>query len=188
MNICNAKKSFVSKAIAKFGNDMPQLFVVTLIIPGTPLVATVQYFSRTKSAGAGNLTEAEKLWERFLNSDDEFRKSRFKLPQVAIQTDTDDCRRPLGHPEGRGLQAVHHWQGYPDHILSDALVPRSPRGHLIRHDREAHYVNVSLAVDKFRRQYGLRRGRSDRRAARSSPGLRAVRPHGPVARQRAIRM
>ncbi|KAE9039687.1 hypothetical protein PR003_g4554 [Phytophthora rubi] len=84
MHVCNAKKSFVSKAIAKFGNDTPQLFVVTLIIPGSPLVATVQYFARTKSTGAGGPTEAEKLWERFLNGDDEFRKARFKLiPTIA---------------------------------------------------------------------------------------------------------
>ncbi|POM76342.1 Hypothetical protein PHPALM_6428 [Phytophthora palmivora] len=79
MHICNSKKSFVSKALAKFGNDIPQLFVVTLIIPGSPLVATVQYFARTKSTAAGGPTEAEQLWERFLNGDDEFRNSRFKL-------------------------------------------------------------------------------------------------------------
>ncbi|GMF11267.1 unnamed protein product [Phytophthora lilii] len=79
MHVCSSKKSFVSKAIAKFGNDMPQLFVVTLIIPGTPLVATVQYFAKTKSAAAGGPTEAEELWERFLRSDDAFRNARFKL-------------------------------------------------------------------------------------------------------------
>ncbi|KAG3033061.1 hypothetical protein PC128_g3799 [Phytophthora cactorum] len=79
MHVCSSKKSFASKAIAKFGNDMPQLFVVTLIIPGSPLVATVQYFARTKSSSAEEPTEAEKLWERFLNSDDAFRSSRFKL-------------------------------------------------------------------------------------------------------------
>ncbi|KAE9013442.1 hypothetical protein PF011_g8472 [Phytophthora fragariae] len=49
-----------------------------------PLVTTVQYFARTKSTGAGGPTEAEKLWERFLNGDDEFRKARFKLiPTIA---------------------------------------------------------------------------------------------------------
>eukprot|EP00644_Phytophthora_capsici_P000976 jgi/Phyca11/121158/e_gw1.43.63.1 len=58
---------------------MPQLFVVTLIIPGSPLVATVQYFARTKSSTTEEPTEAEKLWKRFLNSDDAFRSSRFKL-------------------------------------------------------------------------------------------------------------
>ncbi|KAG1707340.1 hypothetical protein DVH05_026532 [Phytophthora capsici] len=79
MHICNSKKSFVSKAMAKYGNDMPQLFVVTLIIPGSPLVATVQYFARTKSSTTEEPTEAEKLWKRFLNSDDAFRSSRFKL-------------------------------------------------------------------------------------------------------------
>ncbi|KAF4041290.1 Transcriptional repressor TCF25 [Phytophthora infestans] len=79
MHVCSSKKSFASKAIAKFGNDVPQLFVVTLIIPGSPLVATVQYFARTKSSGSEDPTEAEKLWERFLNSDDAFRSSRFKL-------------------------------------------------------------------------------------------------------------
>ncbi|KAG3115070.1 hypothetical protein PI124_g6131 [Phytophthora idaei] len=79
MHVCSSKKSFASKAIAKFSNDMPQLFVVTLIISGSLLVATVQYFARTKSSSAEEPTEAEKLWERFLNSDDAFRSSRFKL-------------------------------------------------------------------------------------------------------------
>ncbi|GMF44687.1 unnamed protein product [Phytophthora fragariaefolia] len=59
-------------------------FVVTLIIPGSPLVATVQYFARTLSASPGAPTEAEKLWERFLNSDDEFRKARLKLVPTIV--------------------------------------------------------------------------------------------------------
>ncbi|KAG7390587.1 hypothetical protein PHYPSEUDO_007527 [Phytophthora pseudosyringae] len=79
MHVCSAKKGFVSKATAKFGNDMPQLFVVTLVIPGSPLVATVQYFARTRSASAEEPTAADKLWERFLKSNDAFRNSRFKL-------------------------------------------------------------------------------------------------------------
>ncbi|KAF4323270.1 hypothetical protein BBO99_00001524 [Phytophthora kernoviae] len=47
-HICKSKKSFASKLIAKFGNDIPPLFVVTLIVPGTPTVAGVQYFERLK--------------------------------------------------------------------------------------------------------------------------------------------
>ncbi|KAG2531334.1 hypothetical protein JM16_001094 [Phytophthora kernoviae] len=82
MHICSSKKSFASRAMTKFGNDMPQLFVVALIIPGTPLVATVQYFARTKCVASP--TEAEMLWERFLNADDEFRKARFKLVPTIV--------------------------------------------------------------------------------------------------------
>ncbi|KAG7401803.1 hypothetical protein PHYBOEH_010266 [Phytophthora boehmeriae] len=82
MHICRSRKSFASRAMAKFGNDMPQLFVVALIIPGTPLVATVQYFARVKSAEPP--TEAELLWERFLNADDDFRKARFKLVPTIV--------------------------------------------------------------------------------------------------------
>lgn len=82
LHISNSKKSFVQKALAKFGNDVPQLFVVTLIIPGSPLVACVQYFALKKAAGGARARvhcEGEALWERFLHGDDTFRKNRFKL-------------------------------------------------------------------------------------------------------------
>lgn len=81
LHISQSKKSFVQKAVAKYGNDVPQLFAVTLIIPGTPLVACVQYFALKKEIGAHARVhrEGEALWKRFLNGDDAFRKSRFKL-------------------------------------------------------------------------------------------------------------
>jgi hypothetical protein len=41
-HVCQSKKSFASKALAKYGSDVPPLFVVTLIVPGTPVVAGVQ--------------------------------------------------------------------------------------------------------------------------------------------------
>lgn len=60
---------------------MPQLFVVTLIIPGSPLVACVQYFARKKepTPSVRVNSEGSALWDRFLHGDDEFRKKRFKL-------------------------------------------------------------------------------------------------------------
>lgn len=81
LHISQSKKSFVQKAIAKFGNDVPQLFVVTLLIPGSPLVACVQYFARKKEVNADARVhrEGEALWERFLHGDDTFRKNRLKL-------------------------------------------------------------------------------------------------------------
>jgi hypothetical protein len=81
LHISSRKKSFVQKAIAKYGNDVPQLFVVTLIIPGTPLVATVQIFALKKESAAYPRAnrEVEALWQRFFDGDDEFRKERFKL-------------------------------------------------------------------------------------------------------------
>ncbi|RLN73147.1 hypothetical protein BBJ28_00003140 [Nothophytophthora sp. Chile5] len=78
-HVCKSKKSFASKAVAKYGNDVPPLFVVTLIVPGSPLVAGVQYFARSGASATGDLSEAERLWERFLEGDDGFRKTRFKL-------------------------------------------------------------------------------------------------------------
>ncbi|TYZ58865.1 hypothetical protein PybrP1_000501 [[Pythium] brassicae (nom. inval.)] len=81
LHISQSKKSFVQKAAGKFGNDVPQLFVVTLLIPGSPLVACVQYFARKLEVDAGARVhrEGEALWERFLRGDDTFRKSRLKL-------------------------------------------------------------------------------------------------------------
>lgn len=81
LHISQSKKSFVQKAIRKFGNDVPQLFVATLLIPGSPIVACVQYFARKQEvdASARMDREAEALWERFLHGDDTFRKSRLKL-------------------------------------------------------------------------------------------------------------
>lgn len=81
LHIASSKKSFAQKALAKFGKDVPQLFVVSLIIPGSPLVATVQYFALKKelSANARINKEPEALWKKFLNGDDAFRKERFKL-------------------------------------------------------------------------------------------------------------
>jgi len=66
-HVCQSKKSFASKALAKYGSDVPPLFVVTLIVPGTPVVAGVQYFART---GDAPQSEANALWQRFLESDD----------------------------------------------------------------------------------------------------------------------
>lgn len=75
-HVCKSKKSFASRAIAKYGNEVPPMFVVTLIVPGTPTVAGVQYFART---GGAVQSEANDLWQRFLDSDDAFRKERLKL-------------------------------------------------------------------------------------------------------------
>ncbi|KAE8891138.1 hypothetical protein PF005_g9192 [Phytophthora fragariae] len=75
-HVCKSKKSFASRAFAKFGSDVPPLFVVTLIVPGTPVVAGVQYFART---GDVPQSEANTLWQKFLESDDDFRKERLKL-------------------------------------------------------------------------------------------------------------
>lgn len=83
LHISQSNKSFVQKAIVKYGNDVPQLFAVTLIIPGTPLVACVQYFAfkRDKIGTRSSRVhrEGEALWNRFLAGDDAFRNSRFKL-------------------------------------------------------------------------------------------------------------
>uniref|UniRef100_K3WYM8 Protein ENHANCED DISEASE RESISTANCE 2 C-terminal domain-containing protein n=1 Tax=Globisporangium ultimum (strain ATCC 200006 / CBS 805.95 / DAOM BR144) TaxID=431595 RepID=K3WYM8_GLOUD len=81
MHISQSKKSFVQKALAKYGSDVPQLFVMNIFIPGSPLVACVQYFALKKEV-ASNLRshrEGEALWKRFLEGDDTFRKSRLKL-------------------------------------------------------------------------------------------------------------
>ncbi|GMF11266.1 unnamed protein product [Phytophthora lilii] len=75
-HVSKSKKSFASRAIAKYGSEVPPLFVVTLIVPGTPVVAGVQYFART---GDAPQSEANALWQRFLESDDDFRKERLKL-------------------------------------------------------------------------------------------------------------
>lgn len=83
LHICQNPKSFVQKAIAKFGNEVPQLFVVTLLIPGTPIVACVQYFALKKDVLADR-SEANELWKKFLEADDAFRRERFKLiPSIA---------------------------------------------------------------------------------------------------------
>ncbi len=78
MHICQHKKSFAQKAIAKYGNEVPQIFVVTLIVPGTPIIALVQYFT-LKEELMKSASEASALWKRFITGDDEFRRSRFKL-------------------------------------------------------------------------------------------------------------
>ncbi|KAG4244988.1 hypothetical protein PC116_g7180 [Phytophthora cactorum] len=75
-HVSKSKKSFASRALAKYGSDVPPLFVVTLIVPGTPVVAGVQYFARTPDTPP---SEANALWQRFLESDDNFRKERLKL-------------------------------------------------------------------------------------------------------------
>jgi hypothetical protein len=82
LHVSHSPKSFAQKAIARFGNDVPQLFVVTLLIPGTPVVACVQYFALKSDLPVG--TEALDLWHQFLNGDDSFRSDRFKLiPSIA---------------------------------------------------------------------------------------------------------
>lgn len=80
-HISQSKKSFVQKAIAKYGNDVPQLFVVNLILPGTPVVSCMQYFARKRETSASSRAhgEGEALWKRFVDGDDTFRKSRLKL-------------------------------------------------------------------------------------------------------------
>ncbi|TMW66402.1 hypothetical protein Poli38472_004167 [Pythium oligandrum] len=78
LHICQNKKSFAQKAIAKYGSHVPQLFVVTLLVPGSPVVALVQYFA-LKPEMAKSSCEANQLWKNFLEGDDGFRKSRLKL-------------------------------------------------------------------------------------------------------------
>ncbi|KAJ0410132.1 hypothetical protein ATCC90586_001617 [Pythium insidiosum] len=78
LHIAQHPNSFAQKALAKYGNQVPQLFVVTLLIPGTPVVACVQYFAM-KSDAFKTPSEATALWQRFVEGDDAFRRSRLKL-------------------------------------------------------------------------------------------------------------
>lgn len=76
LHLSQSKQSFVQKALTKYGHDVPQLFVVNLLVPGTPTVAAVQYFALKKRVGTN---EAVSLWNRFMNGTDEFRRNRLKL-------------------------------------------------------------------------------------------------------------
>ncbi|DAZ93810.1 TPA: hypothetical protein N0F65_008569 [Lagenidium giganteum] len=85
-HISQSKHSFVQKATAKYGNDMPQILTITILIPGTPEVACVQYFAlkHQQCETARATEEGLTLWKRFCDGDDAFRRTRLKLiPGIA---------------------------------------------------------------------------------------------------------
>ena len=85
-HISRNSKSFVQRAISKYGEGVPQLLVINILLPGSPEVSIAQYFALRKEVAElldSNPKEAMKLWKMFLEGDDAFRNSRFKLiPEI----------------------------------------------------------------------------------------------------------
>lgn len=79
-------KSFVQRALSKYGEEIPQLFVINILLPGSPEISITQYFALRKEVAEEmdrNPNEAMKLWKRFLEGDDAFRNNRFKMiPEI----------------------------------------------------------------------------------------------------------